>query len=30
VLTAVRKVEGVFDVHRITGTKPVERTQLPV
>ncbi|GAA4689786.1 GTP pyrophosphokinase [Promicromonospora umidemergens] len=30
VLTAVRKVEGVFDVHRITGTKPVERTHLPV
>lgn len=30
VLAAVRKVEGVFDVHRITGTKPVERPQLPV
>ncbi|GAA1871188.1 bifunctional (p)ppGpp synthetase/guanosine-3',5'-bis(diphosphate) 3'-pyrophosphohydrolase [Myceligenerans crystallogenes] len=30
VLAAVRKVEGVFDVHRITGTKPTERPQLPV
>jgi GTP pyrophosphokinase len=30
VLAAVRKVEGVFDVHRITGTKPVERPHLPV
>ncbi|WP_419707790.1 RelA/SpoT family protein [Promicromonospora sp. NFX87] len=27
VLAVVRKVEGVFDVHRITGTRPVERQQ---
>lgn len=30
VLSAVRKVDGVFDVHRITGTKAAERPQLPV
>ncbi|WP_125778171.1 RelA/SpoT family protein [Antribacter gilvus] len=30
VLAAVRKVDGVFDVHRITGTKAAERPQLPV
>jgi len=29
VLSAVRKVDGVFDVYRITGTKAAEATQLP-
>ncbi len=29
VLSAVRKVDGVFDVYRITGTKAAETAQLP-
>ena len=29
VLSAVRKIDGVFDVYRITGSKAEERPQLP-